>query len=172
MRDLNKRLTEVDEVLNYLDEDELKKIPEEIRKLIKDNKDKEYFWKYDENKPLKDQNLSRDTFSFLSYLNMEYLLNDEERNIINQIHAENERKEEKIKAEKYKTEDLFKRSNIKTEGNEIKNELNELSITEYKENFFKRLLNKLKGLFGIHSTGNGDGSDFHEKTYKKQNSTN
>ena len=43
------------------------------------NKDKEYFWKYDEKKPLKEQDVSRDTIAFLSYLNMEYLLNEKQK---------------------------------------------------------------------------------------------
>ena len=77
MIDYNKRLVEVDEILNYLAQDDLMKIPEKVRNAIKENKDKEYFWKYDESKALKDQEVSRDTIAFLSYLNMEYLLNEE-----------------------------------------------------------------------------------------------
>ena len=73
MVDYNKRLVEVDEILKYLSEEDLMKIPEDIRQLVKENKDKEYTWQYDETKSLKDQNVSRDTIAFLSYLNMEYL---------------------------------------------------------------------------------------------------
>lgn len=80
MVDYNKRLVEVDEVLNYLSDEDLEKIPEEIRNLIKENKDKDYVWQYDETKPLKEQGLNRDTIAFLSYLNMEYLLNEEQKN--------------------------------------------------------------------------------------------
>ena len=67
MIDYNKRLVEVDEVLKYLSEEDLAKIPDDIRQLIKENKDKDYVWKYDETKPLKDQNLNRDTIAFLSF---------------------------------------------------------------------------------------------------------
>lgn len=42
MNDYKKRLTEVDEILNYLSEEELEKIPAKIRKAIKDNKDNPY----------------------------------------------------------------------------------------------------------------------------------
>lgn len=83
MVDYNKRLVEVDEILNYLSEEDLLKIPEEVRNTIKENKDKEYVWKYDVSKELKEQNLSRDTIILLSYLNMEYLLNEEQKNICN-----------------------------------------------------------------------------------------
>lgn len=148
MVDVAKRLVEVDEVLKYLKVDELKKIPEEIRQMIKVNKDKDYVWEYDENKKLKNQNLSRDTFAFLSYLNMEYLLNEEQKKLMNQIHMENERKEEEIKSEKYKTDDLFKKNTNKIE---TKSYQNDLEIVEYKETIFRRVINKIKKFFGINS---------------------
>ena len=74
MVDYNKRLVEVDEVLNHLYIEDLEKIPEEIRNFIKENKDKNYVWQYDETKTLSKQGLNRDTIASLSYLNMEYLL--------------------------------------------------------------------------------------------------
>ena len=74
MIDYNKRLVEVNEILNFLSEDDLLKIPEDVRNTIKENMDKQYVWKYDVSKELKEQNLSRDTIILLSYLNMEYLL--------------------------------------------------------------------------------------------------
>ncbi len=92
-----KCLTEVDEILNLLDRDELKKIPADIRKLIKDNKDKAYIWKYDKTKNLANQNLNRKTIAFLSYLNMEYLLSDEEKNLMNIIHKENRKRMNKFR---------------------------------------------------------------------------
>ena len=69
MIDYNKRLVEVDEILSYLSEEELLRIPEDVRKIIKENKDKDYIWKFDETKELKDQGLSRDTIIILSYFN-------------------------------------------------------------------------------------------------------
>jgi len=66
VNDYNKRLVEVDEVLNYLSDEDLLKIPEDIRQAIKENKDKEYVWKYDVTKELKDQKLNRDTIIILS----------------------------------------------------------------------------------------------------------
>ena len=64
MSDYNKRLVEVDEVLKYLSKEDLEKIPEDIRKLIKENKDINYIWHYDETKSLKEQWLNRDTIAF------------------------------------------------------------------------------------------------------------
>ena len=145
MVDYNKRLVEVDEILNYLSEEDLLKIPEEVRNTIKENKDKEYFWKYDETKTLKEQDVSRDTIAFLSYLNMEYLLNEKQKEYMKQLHELNEKKLEEAKAEKYSVEDLFKRN--KTQQEEQKETEQEMSLVEYKENFFKKLIKRIKKIF-------------------------
>ena len=147
MIDYNKRLVEVDEVLKYLSEEDLSKIPKDIRQLIKDNKDKEYEWEYDDTKPLKDQNLNRDTIAFLSYLNMEYLLNEEQKQLMQEIHEYNEKKLEEAKAEKYGVDDLFKNKKSIQEEVEQKTNTQEQSMVEYKENFFKKLFNKIKNFF-------------------------
>lgn len=145
MVDYNKRLVEVDEVLNYLSDEDLEKIPEEIRNLIKENKDKDYVWQYDETKPLKEQGLNRDTIAFLSYLNMEYLLNEEQKKLMEQIHKYNEEKAETEKQNKYSTQDLFK------DKKEIKSQITEntknTQMIVVKENFFTRIINKIKSLF-------------------------
>lgn len=90
--DYKKCLVELDEVLEHLVEDELEKIPIEIRKAIKQEKDKQYVWKYDESKTLNEQNLNRKTIILLSYLNMQYLLNDKQKKIMEELHEFNERK--------------------------------------------------------------------------------
>lgn len=140
MIDYNKRLVEVDEVLSYLSEEDFFKIPEDIRQVIKENKDKEYVWKYDVSKELKDQNLNRDTIVILSYLNMEYLLNEEQKQLMQQIHELNEKKLEQAKAEKYNVEDLFKK-------NKPQQEEQKMSLVEYKESFFTKLINRIKKFF-------------------------
>ena len=142
MVDYNKRLVEVDEILNYLSEEDLMKIPENVRQIIKENKDKEYTWQYDETKPLKEQNISRDTIAFLSYLNMEYLLNEEQKQYMQQLHKLNEMKLEK--EEKYSGEDLFKDRSEKVEQVS-----NSVALTAYKESFFTKIKNWFKNLFQI-----------------------
>jgi len=145
--DYNKRLVEVDEILNYLSEEELLKIPEEVRKTIKDNKAKGYFWQYDETKPLKEQNVSRDTIAFLSYLNMEYLLNEEQKEFVQQLHELNEKKIENSIDEKYGVEDLFIINKTQIEDIKETEQVQDVSLVEYKENFFKKVISKIKNFF-------------------------
>ena len=147
MVDYKKRLVEVDEVLNYLSEEDLQKIPEDIRQIIKENKDKEYVWKYDESKELKDQGLSRDTIIILSYLNMEYLLNEKQKELMQQIHKLNERKAEEEKAKQYSSEDIFKKSKPQEEEKEETNKIQENALVVYKESFFTKMINKIKNFF-------------------------
>lgn len=100
MKDFEKRLVEVDVVLDHLSDIDYKKIPEDIIDAIKANKDPNYKWVYDETKELKDQDLSRDTIAILSYLNMEYLLNENQRKEMEMRHLLNElRQKEKNKGE-------------------------------------------------------------------------
>ena len=90
--DYRKCLVELDEILKYLNDDEKKNIPYEIRKAIHDEKDKNYNWSYDESKTLNEQNINRKTIAMLSYLNMEYLLNEEQKKLMEELHEFNEKK--------------------------------------------------------------------------------
>lgn len=129
----SKCLVQVDEILNYLNLEELKKIPENVRKTIKDNKDKNYTWKYDVSKKLEEQNLNRKSIAILSYLNMEYLLNDEQRKLMEQIHRVNEQKQEEEKRKQYNPKNIFEnKSNIK-EDKTIQVASNESTSKESKE---------------------------------------
>lgn len=110
-----KCLVEVDEVLKYLNPEELVKIPVNVRKAISDNKDKNYDWEYDVSKKLEDQNLNRKSIAILSYLNMEYLLNDEQRKLMEQIHKLNEQKQEEEKKVRYNPDNIFKNKTMQNE---------------------------------------------------------
>lgn len=141
-----KCLVELDEILDYLSLENLVKIPIEIRNSIKEQKDKEYIWKYDETKQLKEQGLDRKTIAMLSYLNMEYLLNKEQKELMQNLHNLNEQKLEKEKQEKNNADNLFKNKTSTTmQENEATN--GNAAIVEYKETVFKKFLNKIKMLF-------------------------
>ena len=87
-----KSLVEVDEVLNYLNEEDLNRIPIEIRKEIKRNKAKDYVWKYDITKNINEQNLSRDAIAMLSYLNIEHIVNKEQKAFLKEMYKFNQNK--------------------------------------------------------------------------------
>ena len=106
-----KCLVELDEILRYLPNEYLSKIPYEIRENIKQKKDTNYKWNYDESKELSEQKINRQTIIMLSYLNMEFLLDAEQRKIMDKLHKYNEKKSEKEKLEKYNPNNVFKVNN-------------------------------------------------------------
>lgn len=153
MVDCNKRLVEVNTILNLLSEEYYNKIPQDIIQAIQDNMDKNYTWDYDETKELKDQDLSRDTIAMLSYINMEYLLNEKQKDYMENLHKVNEQKQREIEYSNengYDYSDLFKRNN-KTQQTEsdVTEEKQETALIEYKESIFKRFINNIKSFFGI-----------------------
>lgn len=91
MVDYEKRLVEVDEILNHLSYQYKNKIPKDILEVIKQNKDDSYHWTFNNKKKLYQQDIHRDTIAILSYINMEYLLNDEQKKYMQKYHLLNEK---------------------------------------------------------------------------------
>lgn len=142
-----KCLVEVDEVLGYLVEEDLNKIPIEVRQGIKNEKDKQYIWKYDETKNLNDQNLSREAIAILSYLNMEYMATKEQKELLEKMHEYNDkiRKDKTINLENDKNNKL--EDVLSKNSNENKNMDDvEVRIIE-KQTIFQKFIVKLKRFF-------------------------
>ena len=138
-----KCLVQVYEILNHLDEEELYKIPEIVIKKIEDKKDKNYIWIYDETKDLKNQEIDRKTIAILSYINLEYLLNEEEKDILIKMHEFNEEK-------------LFPKVRIVNFNNNIKHELPKGTehtnadaglVKAINQKWYKKIWKQIKQLF-------------------------
>lgn len=108
MIDYKKRFVEVDEIIKYLPKKEFSKIPSNLIDLIGKNKDSKYIWKYDNNKKLEEQNIHKDTIAILSYINMKYILEDDQKMLMKNLHCFNEMKSEKLKREKFNPKTIFK----------------------------------------------------------------
>lgn len=72
-------LSEVDEILNYTDEELVKKIPIQLRILISNNKNKEYKPNIDRTRPISEQELLKETKAILSLLFCSYWATEEEK---------------------------------------------------------------------------------------------
>ena len=135
-----KVLTEVYEILKHLSNENYTKIPNNVINLIKENKDENYIWRYDTAKSLTEQNISRDAVAVLSYINMEYLLNDRQRKFIENLHKQNEDDLEQQKREKYNSNTLF--------SNQNKSINKDTALVEYtKEKWYKKFINKIINIF-------------------------
>ena len=135
--------TEVYEIIEQLNEEEYNKIPSEVIKAIEENRNTEYEFELDEDIELKDQELLPETKAILFNLFRDYLSTPEQKEKIIKMQVEERRKNEQNKSEQYNL-DIFankqKKPNIKEEHTEL---------IEYKENIFKRILNKIRQFFHI-----------------------
>ena len=142
MEHLNKRLVEVEYILKKLDDEYIKKIPQEIWDYIEQNKDKDYIFNYDENKALVEQNLSIDTISILTYINTEYLLDEEQKKEMIEFLRKDEMIAEQEKAILYNPDDIFKN---RKESKQQEASLVEVKIEKWYEKvfaFFKNMFKK------------------------------
>lgn len=136
-----KCLVQIDNILSHLSEENLEKIPLELREAIKKEKDKNYEWAYDEGKSLSEQNIDRETISMLSYLNMEYLLNEKQKEFIQKLHEFNEKKSEEAKKEKYNYDDMFKTKKINNEPSKV------MLVEVKKEKWYRKIFTFFKKIF-------------------------
>lgn len=136
-------LVEVEAVLSCLNNEDYIKIPKNVIEIISINKNKNYIYKYDSNLDFKNWNLSIEAKAILYNLFKNYLATSEEKLYF----IEKEKFEnliiEKEKYEKYNPKDIFKN----TKKQEFSN--NEISIIEYKESIFKKIINKIKNILNF-----------------------
>ena len=142
--------TEVYTILQDLDEEEYNKIPPEVIETLDTNRNKEYEYFLDDELELKDQPMLPETKAILFNLFRDYLATPEQRTKI--IKMQNEaRQKNKLKKQQMYNTDVFANKSInkttKVDENEVKTNNEEKQIVEYKENIFKRILNKIKSLF-------------------------
>lgn len=138
----NRVFSEVYIILNQLEEESLKKIPEEILNKIKENATIEIDY-IEENKPLEELKLMNETKEFLAVISYNYFCDEEERKKWNDVFDENERKYQETLKEKYNPEEIFdKKENLANKENKEC-----LELIEYKENFIKILISKIKQFF-------------------------
>ena len=126
-------LTEVNEILKYLSEDLLKKIPEEIIDNIKENMSTSYELKYDNTK-----GLNQETRAILSVIYRDYICKEYMKKEI----IQKDRKEwfELEKKKEYGNTDIFKKQNIQSKKTE---ENKDLQVVR-KQNIIIKIINKIK----------------------------
>ena len=141
--------TEVLEILKHISQEELNKIPTEIIKFMEDNRDNTYNFTYDVSQSLGEQKVLRETNSIIIYIFKKYFATDVQKEKINNILMQNELIYQKNLKEKYNPELLFKKKECKIEEEKelIENNMEEVSLIEYKENIFIKLIKKIKNNF-------------------------
>ena len=147
--DLYKAYAEVDEILPFMEDVYIDKIPKKLRELFKNERLEDYKPNIDPQIPLDEQKLQKKTFSILAMLNLNYWCEDEkEKQDLIAIYAENDRKKEELR-EKYNLDNLFKKKETEQKIEEPqKNTAENTVLVEYKEEkFFKKLIKKIMNFF-------------------------
>ena len=140
-------LSQVYGIMCDYEEEDLEKIPENIRNLIKDNRDTDYDFNIDDVEE-NNANLLEETKKILAYLYTDFLSTQEEREVLKQlenIQYENSIKKYEIDFNKQEEKQQDDITNIE-ETKEIDN-ANEFKMIEYKESIFTKIFNSIKRFF-------------------------
>lgn len=136
---------EVYYILNYLGTEYIQKLPEKLRNLIENTRDKNYQFVFDETKTLSGQNFKQETRDFIAALNLIYWEKDgQKKQELMQKYKENDIIYQKELEEKYSYENLFKNRN---KSQQIVEETKEVMVIAKEENIIQRIINKIKNIF-------------------------
>ena len=151
----SKAYKEIVEILKYVPEESVNKIPKEMRDMFEAAQLKTYNVQIDTEKTFEEQELLEETKAILANIFRDYWATDYQKARI--IEKENQDREEweRQKREKYNPNDIFKNRNTTTKDNDISQDIQEQLNEEYnknlpmevqKQNIFQRLLSFIKKL--------------------------
>ena len=141
-----KAYKQVIEILKYVPQESVDKIPQEMIKTFKINMDDKYDFKIDISKSFEEQDILEETKAILANIFRDYWATPEQKERILEKERNEREIEENKKREKYNPDNLFKKRSTQQEEYVV---TNEVAMVEYKEPFLKRIFNKIKRKFHI-----------------------
>jgi len=140
-----KALTEVYSVLQNSEKEIQDLIPEEFKKFVIDNMEKEYEVAINFDNENWDNCILEETQAILAMIYRDYIVSKEEKKKLVEEELREEARIEQELREKYNTDNIFKK-NISIEKNT--NTIEDTSITTTKEKWYKKLFDNIKKIFG------------------------
>ena len=137
---------EVYTILQELDKEEYSKIPPEVIETIEANRNEDYEYELDDELELKYQPMLPETKAILFNLFRDYLASPEQKAKIIRMQNEARQKNELKKQQMYNNDVFANRQKEDT----VQLNSEKTQIVKYKENIFKRILNKIKKFFIRH----------------------
>ena len=137
--------SEVLEILKYIPIEDYNKISKNEIELFEAYADNNYTFNYDTSKTLEEQNVSDITKGIIILLFRDYWATEIQREKIIAKQNYDRMKLDEKKKEKYNVEIFQNRNNDKQKPNI--EDTKEVTIVEYKESIFKRIINKIKTIF-------------------------
>lgn len=130
---------EVYEILKYVSNEDLKKIPSEILITIKENMQLDYEYKINNISDFQNQEISEISKAILSVIYRDYWATEEERKEIKEKESFERNKIEEEKRKKYNPDAIFE--NRKTNSTD---DIKSVELVKYKENILVRIKKFLK----------------------------
>ena len=148
MQKLNSKrsYSEVYEILNFLGEEFINRIPKKMYGLIDEERDKEYKPNLlKEDGMLDESKISQETIALFAVLNVKYFMDDEnqKQEFLNTLKANEEKYQAELR-EKYNPDDIFKNNKVQEVEKEPQEIENNLPVEVKKEKFFERLIGIIK----------------------------
>ena len=147
--------TEVLDILRYISKEDYEKIPKSKIKVFEENSNKNYSFKYDVDKTLEEQNVSEIAKMIIVILCRDYWTTNEQRYIIikkqREAREEQERQiRERIEQNRQIKEDSLKVIDVSSDLDLDLDYSRGTNLEIYKEeNIFKRIISKIKEMFGF-----------------------
>lgn len=142
--DKKNEYAEVAEILQYINKEDYKKIPQKEIDFFNNFKKNDFGFKYNSNKRIYEQEISRNAYIILLSLYMDYIFETRIQNYINDILILNEKQKENEINYKLKVKPIFLKENINLneEHNKEKKELIEVK----RKNIFQKIISIIKKL--------------------------
>lgn len=138
--------SEVYGILNMLGKNYIEKLPSNLYKMIKQEKINEYNPQYDSSIALEQQNIKKESLSMIALFHLNYWCDSQdEKNKLKELFENNEIKYQTELREKYNPDNLFKNRQKSVQNDYAKK--NTMAMVEYKESIFRKIINKIKGIF-------------------------
>lgn len=135
------------EVLAILDNtpiEEKQGIPQKFINFLKENASPTYKISFDKNKQIAELSLKKETKAMLSVIYYNYLCPKDKKEEYIEVLNDNQTKFEEELREKYNPDNIFNNTVSEPISEPVKEEV---AMTEYKESFFTKLINKIKSIF-------------------------
>ena len=144
-----KAFVELNEIINHFNTNLKNKIPKKTLAAIKNAKDKNYQFKYDNTQSLSKQKLLPETISLLSIIYSDYLCSEEEKKKWDEYDKFELQKLEEIKQQKYNTNNLFQQQrNVTSNVNIADLNNNKLQIiSSEKQSFWSKIKRFIMKIF-------------------------
>ena len=130
--------SEVYAFLSIIPEEDRNKIPNKLKEMIEEEREKVYTPSYTFDIPIEEQKISDEAIALIALIHLNYWCEDEkEKERLNEIFDENEKSYQEELREKYNPDNLFK--NKKKEEQPADEQTNSVAMVEYKETIFSKL---------------------------------